>query len=289
MTMLTSLEINSNAWGSPRAASVRALHETKVTSTNESMIRSYHRSLSEAETVHISEGLNGSCVWLVTLTTKFKVWDTQAGGLDIHVLPKFQVPHPLYSSFMEDPVPRRINPRRMLPPNDLRIIRRIFPLATGIRILIAGFAIVLFSTKGDLEKSLAARTPNELGLLRLGHAVVSYNATSYPVEHGYPVAEYPSCYDSLGCLGLRLEFPSGQNVITTTTHAFVRLAKPKGPFILRLSDWYVRVRRALANFSPLKINYEVPAVGGVRENLENTPIGKTVWLAGTDQKVCENI
>jgi hypothetical protein len=81
-----------------------------------------------------------------------------------------------------------------------------------------------------------SRTSDIVGELRLGYQVVSHEPTSSTTTWDYSVAEVSGSYDSLGCLGLRLKLSNDQNVITTTTHAFVQLATLKAYLSMKLAD-----------------------------------------------------
>ena len=90
-----------------------------------------------------------------------------------------------------------------------------------------------------------------------------------------------------GCLGLRLRMPNGQEVITTTTHAFVKCVSSSSAMKLRVSEWYLSVRSALASFSPIRNNFGAPAIGESRQRGVNNSLKTIVWLAGIDRKIID--
>ncbi|KAI9807753.1 MAG: hypothetical protein M1826_004454 [Phylliscum demangeonii] len=82
--------------------------------------------------------------------------------------------------------------------------------------------------------------------------------------------------------------PGGESVITTTTHAFVKLVSPNQSWLRRrVADWILRAMESLAGSKGLRIQAGTPAVVEARAGLggTNSPVGTVVWLAGTDRKV----
>lgn len=69
-------------------------------------------------------------------------------------IPGMERPNPLrYMQLKGDRIPRYINPRRMSTAQDLNQIRIMFPTAIGVRVLIAGFVVVMFHTMSDMTAS----------------------------------------------------------------------------------------------------------------------------------------
>lgn len=59
-------------------------------------------------------------------------------------------PNPqIYQENQHDWIRRRVNPRLMLTAHDMNAIRTMFPSSIGVRILIAGWAVVLFASKDE--------------------------------------------------------------------------------------------------------------------------------------------
>ncbi len=73
--------------------------------------------------------------------------------------------------------------------------------------------------------------------------------------------------------------PNGQEVITTTAHAFVKYVSTSSAKGLHVSDWYLSIRTALARFSPIKKNPpSAPAIGETQQRGGNLRL--KIWLAG---------
>lgn len=139
----------STEWGNANVAAARAVLESTVTPANENLMRTHHPSLSHISTVYaVVEGTQ-NCIWVVFIpATHNQIKNTHAGGREIQIVPRLERPNPMrYLYARPDLVGRRINPRRMLTAHDLTAIRTIFPTSVGVRILIAGRAIVLFDSK----------------------------------------------------------------------------------------------------------------------------------------------
>lgn len=278
-------EIDSHARGNPTVEATKAHFADTVTPDNERYVRTFHKSLAGATWVAVLTEESGKAIWMVHAEHGLLVPDTHAGGREIHIVPGFEQPAPMRYPFQEDRIPRRINPRKMLTAADLALIRYMFPTCTGVRLLIVGHIIILFKNRIDLESAWKAGVPDEIGGLCVGYEISEYRATATPVHSGYAVAHSADSFESMGCLGLRLELRSGQEAITTTTHAFVELVREMHPVVRRLNDWYLRAKRSLARYRSPQPESHVPAVAGLRQPTANTSIGKTVWLAGTNRKV----
>lgn len=124
---------------------------TSVDETNERLVRSYHPSLS-SKGVGVSESIFGEPVWLVDspLQDSESVF---AGGRPIHYypddyheyIPRGILP-PRFTHKYDAHFRHFINPRRFLRPTDLNSLRELFPNATGVEILVAGFMVIIFDT-----------------------------------------------------------------------------------------------------------------------------------------------
>lgn len=102
---------------------------------------------------------------------------------------------------------------------------------------------------------------------------------------GYAVSVARESFDSLGALGLRLKMQDGLEVITTVTHGFVNRPE-RAPILLRVADWLLRAKGAITRFRTVKPSETFPAQATIRAQVTgNSPLGKEVWLAGTDQRV----
>lgn len=61
----------------------------------------------------------------------------------------------------------------------------------------------------------------------------------------------PDSLESVASLGLKIQFPSGQEAITVPTHAFVALRSMDSPYKLRIIDLFGKVKKKLARFAPV--------------------------------------
>lgn len=160
-------------------AAARADLETTVTQANEQLIRTYHSSLSCISTVSaVAEGSRNG-IWVVCIPAAHnQIKSTHASNREIHIVPKIERPNPLvYLLGKLDLVGRRINPRRMLTPHDLNAIRSMFPTAVGVRILIAGWAIVLFNSKSSLYAAWKDGIADTIGQLSVCYDVLDHTPT----------------------------------------------------------------------------------------------------------------
>lgn len=209
----------------------------------------------------------------------------------MHIIPRFSTPllagsghypYPLSG----DPIRRDVNPRRALLPEDLDGIRQTLPSASGIRILIAGIAIVFFRNIQDMKDAWRTGIPDSIGGLPVGFLVNEFNASIEPVSSGHAVSSKERPFQSLAALGLKLKMPDKSECITTVTHAFVQLPKRKGAIQMRLSDWAMRVRGGIARFQRPPTTAAQPAqVYGTARKEAPEALGKDVWLAGSNKKV----
>lgn len=236
-----------------------------MTSDNETLIRTAHRSLEKIQQVDVVEDQSGYSIWLVSAAEDTSsVVDTHAGGREIHIQPVLEAPPPNIAPFREDPLIHPINCRRILRTADLRIIRDYFPGSVGVRILVSGFVIVLFETRKSMEKCWELGTVGAIGGHRPGYLIASYVATSHQVAPGYSVADRPEEFmRNQGWLGLRIRLPSGQSAITTTTHAFVQILMNASSLRMRLIEWYLFVRKAWDKFKPARKTADSPAITAI--------------------------
>lgn len=270
------------------AAGLQAEH-AEVTAENERWLRSFHPSLRRYDHVHVHDDVDGTSVWLVPVTDEPRLFHTHAGGREIHYFP-WHTTDPAYSptnTLYNDPLTHRINIRRLLNAHDLSILRDIYPEAIGVRILVTGFVIFLFKSRRAMERAWNHKTFEMIGGRRVGYDVFESCVTSRQIAYGDSVSERPEDYSiNQGCLGLRLKLPSGEEVVTTTTHAFVKCRRP-GRVASQIADWYVYIRDCLKSFRPVKPEAAVPAAFTTLARPGNSPLGKTIWIAGTNHKVRE--
>lgn len=111
---------------------------------------------------------------------------------------------------------------------------------------------------------LSTYASDALGSLILGYGISAFQGTAESVGWGYLVVQNPLDSSSLGCLSLGLKLPSGEDAITTTTHAFVKTGKIRPPFTWKIADWCLRVREILNRFEPIKHYSNALAVVALR-------------------------
>lgn len=261
-----------------------------MTVDNESLIRTHHRSLASYSVVVLEER-SGNKIWVVAPGADARILDTHAAGREIHVFPTGITVHTtlsfsVFGRHQEDPIEAALNPRRLLRQGDLNKLREMAPTAVGARLLISGYIVILFRTSAELEKSWVKDGHiSEFGGLRVIYDVMEDYPTKGEVPSGTPISSKPDNMGNTAALGLKLRFADGLEAITVPTHAFVKCKGTHRPALLRVFDWYARVKSALEKFlSPARDPYE-QAVGQMRESSTNSPLGKTVWLAGDSRRV----
>lgn len=254
-----------------------------VTVENEAFIRTFHPAFINVSDVYVRQEMNGNSIWIVFLSSNPRVSHTHAGGREIHIIPRADKPHPLrYMMPKTVPILRFIYPRRMLTAADIMIIKAAFPLSVGIRVLVSGFAILLFRSKKDTEKTWEKGIPDDIGGLDLAYDIISAEPS---VDTGHNVTNEPNSFESRGCLGLKLQDGKGQEAITTTTHGFVKLPGHSRA-ILRMAGWIARAKHSLAQFiSPKTTTNTVPGEVEMRDVPSAQPLGKKVYLAGSAEIV----
>lgn len=266
-----------------------------VDESNENLIRTHHPALGQLETVWVSESVFGAPVWLVESSVERVV----AAGRPIHLIPADYDEY-LPSGILTPRSPgqfnilfhRDINPRKFLTANDLACFRRLFPRSIGVEILVAGYVIVLFEQMTDVEKAYHEIWPLELAGLRVFFDVARYECTTSPIQSGIGLSADLSeqHHARAGCLGLKLGFPDGTTAITTVTHGFVEQPcqpRKKTPMIAPFRKLYEKAKAALSRYRPAQLNQpEDPSYVLSEGRLTNSPIGKEVWLAASNRKVC---
>lgn len=226
-------------------------------------------------------------MWVVFIPASYnQIKTTHAGGREIQIVPRLERPNPMRNLYARlDLIGRRINPRRMLTPPDLTAIRIMFPTSVGIRILIAGRAIVLFDSNASKYASWKEGLAYGIGKLYVDYDVLDHHPTTATTLIGSAVAEKPEKWIAQAAIGLRLKLANGTEAITTVTHGFVELAG-WNPMFLRVADWILKAKEALSNFRPWKRTVTQQAeitMKGIATG--NSPLGREIWLAGSNQRV----
>ncbi|KAJ5101432.1 hypothetical protein NUU61_003654 [Penicillium alfredii] len=265
----------SDEWGAKEVAAARALQEPTVTLGNERLHRTHHRSLAPCPFVYEATEDDGKKIWVVSIGPNVPVYDTHAGGREIHIHPEYLLPQlsKVYSGSREDPLRRRINPRRFLAESDLELLRRFFPSAIGVRLLIAGFVIVLFRNRKDIEASWLEGCVPSFGLMRLGYDVAVHYPAKTVVDSGNGVAVSPEQRDSITPLGLKLKFPDGSQGVIVPTHAFVNIKTPQGNSAHKDASWVAKTKSTFSKATAAKAKNCV-----IKGSTGNSPLGKSVWF-----------
>lgn len=249
---------------------------------NERLLRTHHRSLASCPFVYETAEADGKKIWVVSIGPTVPMYDTHAGGREIHIHPEYLLPQlsQIYNGGREDPLSRRINPRRFLPATDLELLRRFFPSAIGARVLISGFIIMLFRNRKAIEASWLEGCVPTFGLLRLGYDV----AVHYPIESvadsSNAVADSPEKSESATPLGLKLKFPDGSHGIVVPTHAFVDVKTPQEKLARTHRSLLSRSKSTLAKVCAKKLKSCVK----MKHN-GTSPVGKTVWFVQDPKEV----
>jgi hypothetical protein len=254
------------------------------------MIRTYHPSLSRLEQVYLVEESEQRRIWVsspnLDETTPIS---THAGGLEIHLMPGRFTERitTVWPRFQFDPIGTIINPRKFLSRDHLHRLREMFPTSIGVRLFISGFVVVLFKSHAEIESSWRHDGfASTFGTLRLYYDVLEDTPSQRVVLKGAAITATPASTEAYVTLGLKLRFPAGEEAITVPTHAFVALQEARRAPLLRLAHWYHHIKVKLARLSLVKSGLALPAIGSARQQqMENSPIGKRVFLAGHLQQV----
>lgn len=121
----------------------------------------------------------------------------------------------IYQRNQQDRIGRRVNPTLMLTPHDMNAIRTMYPNSIGVRILIAGWAVLLFTSKDEMIAGWRQGIPDTIGDLYVGQDINEATSTTATTRAGYAVSGARESFDSLGALGLRLKMRNRLEAITT--------------------------------------------------------------------------
>ena len=206
--------------------------------------------------------------WAKFRIERYVTWQDlcPAGGREIHFLPAGLAPRTTVC-FTEQPDTLKavLNPRRFLQSHDLHVLQEMFPLAIGARVLISGFIVILFKSRADVEKSWTQDGfASQFGNPRLKYDVTEDTPTRTEVSRGAAIAPKSDERETNASLGLKIRLLDGQEAITVPTHAFVKVKLFNGPRLLRLADWYARIKTALSRFTPAGKDSHELAVGTIR-------------------------
>lgn len=279
-------ETRSDKWGSHEEAAARALKEPTVTLDNERLIRTHHRTLGPCPFVYETTEVDGKSIWVVSIGPNVPMYDTHAGGREIHIHPEYLLPQlsKVYSGSRPDPLRRRINPRRFLTASDLELLRRFFPAAVGARVLISGFIIVLFQTRKDIEASWLEGCVPSFGLLRLGYGIAVHYPTVAVADSGNAVAGSPEKNESVTSLGLKLRFADDSQGIAVATHGFVDLRTAQGNIAHKEKSWLAKTKSTFSKATAMKVKERVKMGAAV-----DSPLGKSVWFVQEPKEVSRTV
>lgn len=210
------------------------------------------------------------------------MYDTHAGGREIHIHPEYLLPQlsQVYRGSRPDPLQRRINPRRFLTASDLELLRRFFPAAIGARVLISGFIVVLFRNRKDIEASWLEGCVPSFGLLRLGYGIAVHYPTVAVADSGNAVAGSPEKSESVTSLGLKLRFADESQGIAVATHGFVNQKTAQGNIARKKTSWLAKTKSAFSKATALKVKERVRMGTSV-----DSPLGKSVWFVQEPKEV----
>ncbi|KAJ9273436.1 hypothetical protein DTO212C5_510 [Paecilomyces variotii] len=275
---------SSGIWGNPDLAAARAIVEPRVTRLNEQLFRTHHPSLATEQLVYtMVENHSRKSMWVILPTSNSRKLGLRAGDREIHILPAVNLDLseiPIRIPERCDPFRKELNPRRILTPEDLELIRKVHVRAIGVEILVCGWAIYIFKTKKDMKKAWAEGGARAIGGLSVGHMTIEDNPCHATLQAGEPVSPEPDSYIAHSQLGLKIRLPGGIECITTVTHGFVKRPNP-GPISVFVADRYKRFKRSLmgfrSNLSPSIARADVHTT----KKMKNSPLGKVVYSAGT--------
>ncbi|KAL7623777.1 hypothetical protein AAE478_005330 [Parahypoxylon ruwenzoriense] len=277
----------STSWGSSEVAAARAQVEPDVTDDNEQLFRTYHPSLKCALEVGITTGTDGKRVWCLEFFTE-PPSHTHAGGLEIHTIPTAWPHNSMnFPRVGRNLIYRVINPRRVLSQEDIGYLVDMFPNALGAQVLIAGRINIVYGTWTSLEQDWAEGVPSIVGGLSIGFSLLDIVPSQVEEGYGGGVASTEDANrKATGYLGLALESPSGECLLTTMTHGFVHL--PGDGFVARAVSMFQRVKDSLLRFrSPQTTASAAAPAGHIRtsDRSGNSSIGKDAWLVVTNRKI----
>ncbi|OQD81017.1 hypothetical protein PENANT_c030G01654 [Penicillium antarcticum] len=258
---------DSQVWGLPESAAIRAVHTLETAPENERLVRTHHPTLRLHDSVYVSHPQYGPEVWLV----KGACEDIEAGGRPLHPYPEDILNLVPFGRILSPRSPWReeylfkegINPRKLLSPEKIDSLRELFPAAVGARVFVSGFLIVLLNHSATFK-------PLE--------------ASADTVISGMEVCENPESLNCQGCLGLRIRMTDGKEAITTVTHGFARNPQ-RSRMTMMFSEWILKSKSALLRCRRPPPQSDTCEIGVVRSSNKNSPIGKEVWLTTEKKRI----
>jgi hypothetical protein len=276
------------------ACEKEALDAENVTSESERFIRTHHPCFADAADVYVFEHPAYDPVWVVGPAASSAAKWLRVAGREVHVHRQSGiVPGSLSPLSWQDPIWPAINPRKLLPEDDLALIMRLFPEVDGVRIHIAGYITLLLSTERNISALLNRPFPETIGGLQVEISLFDMLPTATAASWGDQTAPTSNEFMATStCLGLRIRLPGAkEDAITTATHGHVTL--PTGlPWKAPEQTWNRiafearAIRIAVATSSPVVRLASLPAISwALSFRKAYSPLGRTVFLAGTDRIV----
>jgi hypothetical protein len=176
---------------------------------------------------------------------------------------------------------RCLNPRKLLSRQDLGSLQRMFPLACGVQIWIAGRLTVLFPDKDAMQRDVDTHEglfPYKVCGLAVGYEVLSLTPSTQDMQAGTAVC--PENGLGVCAIGLRLRLPHHHEpIITTVTHGFVKL--PGESIVTKVASLLTTMLRFLKGNRRQQLL--PPAVHSDQNG--NSSVGKRVLSALTKQPI----
>ena len=241
----------------------------------------------------MKESGHGKWIWIVRPTQSSGIIGSHAGDREIHVQPCFKSygygtqknPH-----IIPDPLDRAISPRELLKDDELNKVRALYHQAVGLDILICGRALVLFKTEQNMLNAWNNGIPTTIGGIPVGYMVMNSEPSAAPLQPNNAVSSAPDNGRPTSALGLKIRLPDGTEAITTETHGFVKLVREKRHPFIGAAGGYMKVKSALSKFRPTQnSSAESDHLSATGKQLENSPIGKAVYLTGANTMVSHSV
>lgn len=255
---------------------------------NERFIRSYDPFLSQLSEGFTVKEFAGNILWVVSLEPQDIEYPTNVAGRAVHIVPPSVFPNTtaLCTQTLADPIPGHVNPRRLLQRDDLEILRKLYPRATGAQVHVSGFITLLFKSRAILQEAWTKSgfLPT-FGGLRVRFTILCQRPP-HTIHPGFSVRSQPESHLSSACLGLKLRSTEPGERITVPTHAFVGATDMGSSARLWLTDAEIRMRRHLSRFLTIRSSrLPVPAIFSASGPHARTPLGQAVYIGGTNQVV----
>ncbi|TFK73164.1 hypothetical protein BDN72DRAFT_956776 [Pluteus cervinus] len=200
-----------------------SVSESPVELNSERFLRTFHPDLACCRHVMVFTS-DSTCVWVVL--ERGGIRGLKIGGRPVQLRPTSQyeprLPRQgfLYPSVGFPPSATEIQTTRFLPPNAIRELREVFPMAVGLRVYKSGYASLLgpedtFGRKGI--RGITLSRPAEIGGLRMLIECLRIR----PIPLSCPSRRQSTTeavVDTRDFPGLKIRLEDGTDVVTTSTH-----------------------------------------------------------------------